>query len=92
MTEALTPGPVGRLTEPADDERAVFLARLAARLEAHPVALPAAWMVAAELSRACDHAAVYARYGAEVPTALQTAIAALETEWDAVRWVTTPHF
>lgn len=82
MADRLTPGPVGRLTEPSDGERA----RLLAEVRYNTIKMLVAHSAAEHLSRLADQAAVYARYGAEVPERLRDAIATAERGWESARW------
>jgi hypothetical protein len=80
MDETVVP-PVGELTEPTDDERALFLAHLRYRRDEYT----AAHNAARGLSRVCDQAAVYTRYDAGVPLALTREIEDREDDWERAR-------
>jgi ABC-type transporter Mla subunit MlaD len=74
---------VGRLDEPTDQERA----RFRDTMQRHSRILTAAYVTAEALARAADQAAIYTRYGADVPQPLRDSTADLAGTWRELREV-----
>jgi hypothetical protein len=81
MTTDLVPVRVGRLREPAGPERQAFRDQMIEYRQR----VQDAYDAAEALTRATDQAAVYTRYGAEVPKSLRDQISDLDKKWEAAR-------